>query len=340
MTPIAADDPHFRHRTERINGIDLHFVEAGTGPAVLLCHGWPETWYAWRHQMRALADAGYRAIAADMRGFGGTSAPAEVEAYALLNSVGDMVHLLNHLGIESTAIAGHDWGSPVAWTASLLRPDRFHAVVGLGVPYLPRGPKSFTRAIRDAGAHDNFVLYFQDPGIAEQELERDVESTLRRFYYSAAGGHSYGRRWSPSIPAGGGFLDTLFNPTGPLTWISDSELAVFVDSYRTSGFRGGLNWYRNLDRNWELAAALSGAKITQPALFIGGEYDAFLNAPWVAGAVERMSKFMPNLEAPVLLSCGHWINQERPDAVNALMIGFLGKITNNKLSKEQHGSPN
>lgn len=337
MTPITADNPLFRHRTAGINGIDLHFVEAGSGPPVLLCHGWPETWYAWRHQMRALADAGYRAIAPDMRGFGETSAPTAVEAYALLNTVGDMVHLLDHLGITSAVIVGHDWGAPVAWTASLLRPDRFHAVVGLGVPYFPRGPKSFTRAIRDAGAHDNFVLYFQEPGVAELELERDTESTLRRFYYSAAGGQPFGRRWKPSIPVGGGFLDTLFHPSGPLTWLSESELAVFVDSFRKSGFRGGLNWYRNLDRNWALAAGLCGAKITQPALFIGGEDDAFINAPWVAGAVERMTTFMPNLEAPVLLSCGHWINQERPDAVNELMIGFLGKISNTEQSKERYG---
>lgn len=321
MRHISPTDPRFAHRTERINGLRLHYVEAGTGPVVLLCHGWPETWYSWRHQVLALAAAGYRAIAPDMRGFGLTEAPAAVEEYALLHAIGDMVHLLDHLQAKQAVIVGHDWGAPVAWNACLLRPDRFRAVAGMVVPYLPRGPKSFLQAIRGAGADTNFVVYFQEPGVAERELERDIEATLRRFYYTASADNP--ARWQPSLPAGGGFLDTLSVPQQPLSWLSEEDLQVYIEAFRQSGFRGGLNWYRNIERNWALGSVLDGASITQPALFLVGDHEAFLEAPWTKGALDRMKKFLPDLRSFNILSGGHWINQEQPDEVNRLLLEFL-----------------
>ncbi|MGH8292879.1 MAG: alpha/beta fold hydrolase [Gammaproteobacteria bacterium] len=327
MSHISPTDPCFIHHIERINGIRLHFVEAGSGPLVLLCHGWPEIWYSWRYQMLALAAAGYRAVAPDMRGFGSTEAPEAVEEYAMLHVLGDMLHLLDHLKSDKAVIVGHDWGAVVAWNACLLRPDRFRAVIGMAVPYLPRSSMSFVRAIRAADADNNFVIYFQEPGIAERELEADVESTLQRFYYSASGDLPDGRHWQPSIPPGGGFLDTLSTPAGPLRWLSEDDLAVYVEAFRASGFRGGLNWYRNIERNWFLGSVLVGAAINQPAMFIAGDHDAFLDAPWTKDAIQRMARYVPHLRPPVILPGGHWINQEQADTVSKLLVKFLHELS-------------
>src|SRR5438105_5682973 len=176
-----------KHRVVDTNGIRMHVAECGSGPLVVLCHGFPESWYSWRHQLRALADAGFRAVAPDMRGYGQTDRPDEIDRYTLLHLVGDMVGLLDALGADTAAIVGHDWGAPVAWHAALLRPDRFRGVIGLSVPFMPRPPVRPTTLMPRTDDAMFYQLYFQEPGVAEAEFERDPGRTLRNLNWSACG---------------------------------------------------------------------------------------------------------------------------------------------------------
>ena len=312
-----------RHRQVDSNGIRMHIAEAGEGPLVLLLHGFPESWYSWRHQLRALAEAGYHAVAPDQRGYGETDKPEEVERYTQLHLVGDAVGLLDALGAETAVVVGHDWGAPVAWHSALLRPDRFLAVAVLSVPYTPRGPVPPTAGLkRLAGEHFHYMLYFQTPGVAEAELEADVRSTLRRFLYSASGDPPPGERWRPRLPKDSRFLDATTDPETLPPWLTAADLDFYTAEFQRTGFRGGLNWYRNLDRSWELMAPFAGAKVHQPALFIGGDRDGVITAN--PAAVERLPGNVPGLRRRLMLpGCGHWTQQERPDEVNAALIDFL-----------------
>jgi len=315
--------PPISHRMIETNGLRHHLAEAGEGPAVLLCHGWPETWYSWRHQLPALAAAGFRALAPDMRGYGRTDAPQAIEAYTQLHIVGDMVGLLDALDIGRAVIIGHDWGAPVAWHAAMMRPDRFRAVAGLSVPYSPRGKMSLIEAFRRAGAQNIYMMYFQEPGVAEREFERDVASALRRIYFFASGGAPGGGGFGMVQP-GGGMLDGAFEPTMPLPWLSEADLAEYVGAFKESGFRGGLNWYRNLHRNWELMAPFARAAIAQPALFIAGARDGVLRMPAMKSAVEALQTVLPGLRGTTIIDgIGHWVQQEAPDEVNRRLIEFL-----------------
>ncbi|MDO9711052.1 alpha/beta fold hydrolase [Paracraurococcus lichenis] len=313
-----------RHQTILTNGIRMHVAEAGEGPAVLLCHGFPEAWHSWRHQMQALAEAGYRAIAPDMRGYGETAAPAAIADYTLLHLVGDMVGLLDALSIDRAVIAGHDWGAPVAWNAALMRPDRFRAVAGLSVPYAPRGPVSAFEMLRRAGRHRFYQLYFQAPGVAEEELQRDPASTLRRTFWSLSGDAPEGQRWSPDLPEAG-FLASLHEPSALPAWLPDAELALYAETYRRTGFRGGLNWYRNIERNWELLAPFAGAPMPVPGLFIAGRRDPVLG--WSGRALEALPRAVPDLRGTVLVeTAGHWVQQEAAAEVNRALLGFLQSL--------------
>lgn len=304
------------------NGIVQHVTECGSGPAVLLCHGFPEIGYSWRHQLRALANAGYRAIAPDMRGYGRTEAPPDVGCYTILHMVGDMVGLLDTLDIPKATIIGHDWGAPVAWTAAQLRPDVFNGVVGVCVPYAPRGPLSSLEAMRRAG-HDRFYqLYFQEIGVAERDFESDADQTIRRMMWTLSGGPS--ERWNGTIGLQGA-LHALSPPETDMAWITDAELAVYTHAYQESGFGGGLNWYRNIERNWELASAFNGLPIQQPAWFITGEKDPIY--PLLRPLIEALPKTVPGLMGTsVIPDVGHWVHQESPAAVNDLLLYFLGRI--------------
>jgi pimeloyl-ACP methyl ester carboxylesterase len=309
------------HRSIVTGGITLHVAEAGEGPPVLLCHGFPESWRSWRHQLEALAAAGFRAIAPDMRGYGETEAPAAVEDYTILHLAGDMVGVVDALGLSQAAIVGHDWGAPVAWTAALLRPDRFPAVAGLSVPFAPRGPISPVEALRRAGRHRFYQLYFQEPGVAEAELERDAEVTLRRTLWSLSGNPPEADRWRPDLPEGG-FLASLAEPPSLPAWFPAEELAALSAIYRRTGFRGGLNWYRNIHRNWQLMAPFQGRLVEQPSLFITGTLDPVYG--WTKGAVEALPQRAPGLRGSVLLEgVGHWVQQEAPEPVNRALIDFL-----------------
>jgi pimeloyl-ACP methyl ester carboxylesterase len=320
------------HRLIETNGLKMHIAEQGTGPLVVLCHGFPEFWYSWSYQMPVLAAAGYHVVAPDQRGYSQTDRPNAIESYTLLHLVGDMVGLLDAIGEQQAVIVGHDWGANVAWHAALLRPDRFRAVATLSVPYIPRGPVTGPRAVlRPTEAmgqlsdnHFFYQLYFQEPGVAEAELERDVRTTLRRLLYGASGDASAAERWHPILPdPHANMLGSVPDPTTLPHWLTEEDLDIYVETFQRSGFRGGLNWYRNFDRNWELLAAYSGAKITQPALFIWGDQDPSLEIPGMDKRIERMSGVIPRLHSTVLAGAGHWVQRERAAEVNAALLTFL-----------------
>ena len=312
------------HRQIEANGIKLHVAEAGAGPAVVLCHGWPETWYSWRHQLKALAEAGFRALAPDMRGYGRSDRPEAIESYTQLHIVGDMVGLLDALDLPQAVIIGHDWGAPAAWHSALMRPDRFRAVAGLSVPYRPRGRISAIDAFKAAGMETLYMMYFQQPGVAEREFEADVTKSLRRVYYSGSGSLPEGKRWLAFVPRGKGLLDSTFDTEMPLSWLSVEDLAEYVKDFTGSGFRGGFNWYRNLHRNWELMAPFANAPIPQPSLFLAGSRDGVLRMPGMRTEFGELKKVLPGLRRSVILDGpGHWVQQEAPDPVNAILIEFL-----------------
>ena len=311
-----------RHRTIPANGIALHVAEAGEGPLVLMCHGWPELWYSWRHQLAALADAGFHAVAPDMRGFGATSAPEDVGAYTILHNVGDMVALTAALGEARALIVGHDWGAPVAWHCALLRPDLFPAVVAMSVPHRRRGPLPPLDTLRRAGKSDYYYLYFQEQA-AEDEFARDARYTLARILSIGSGDTPRDDKMSMYVDRAKGFLGKPSGAVPRPSWLTEGDIDVFAAEYARTGFRGGLNWYRNIDRNWELTAPWHDAKIMQPALFIAGTRDAVITGSIGQRALDEMDNVVPNLRGKILLEgAGHWIQQERPAEVNAALIEF------------------
>ena len=311
------------HRTLSINGIRMHIAEVGSGPLVLLCHGWPELWYSWRHQLTALANAGFHAVAPDMRGFGETDAPADASQYSILHTVGDVVALVAALGARRAIIIGHDWGAPIAWTAAMVRPDLFPAVIGMSVPHRPRAAAPPLTLLRKAGLENHYWIYFQTPGIAEAEFEANVADTLRRLLYGVSGSAPIDRENPLLVPQGKGFLDRVAAPETLPEWLQEADLATFAAAYQRSGFRGGLNLYRNIDRNWELTAPWHDARILQPALFIAGTRDPVIAGAQGRHAIAQMQQAVPNVRTVMLERAGHWIQQERPSEVNAAVLEFL-----------------
>lgn len=306
-----------------VNGIRMRVALQGQGPLVLFCHGWPESWYSWRQQMAAVAAAGYRAAAPDMRGYGGTDSPAEAEKFTMLHLVGDMVGLVAALGEATAVVVGHDWGAPVAWNCSLLRPDLFRAVVGMSVPFAPPGPVEFLDALGRLGIHDFYIQYFQTPGVAEAEFERDIAASLRRIYFSGSGdgpkGATFGR-----LGANPGFLGNTVDPAVLPAWMPAEDIAYYTGEFARAGFRGGLNWYRNLPRSWELLAPWRGCVIRQPSMFIAGTRDGVLQFPASKAQIERYGSTLPGLRGCHLIEgAGHWIQRERAAAVNTLLLDFL-----------------
>jgi pimeloyl-ACP methyl ester carboxylesterase len=322
-----------KHRIVETNGIRMHLAEQGTGSLVVLCHGFPESWYSWRHQLEALAEAGFHVVAPDMRGYGETDRPDEIENYTLLHLVGDMVGLLDALGAETAVIAGHDWGAPEAWYAALLRPDRFRGVIGLSVPFLPRRPVRPTTVMPQNDDAIFYQLYFQTPGVAEAEFERDPRLTVRALLYSGSGdaprGDDIGAAASAveMVPRQGGFLTRMLNPATLPSWLTEADVDFYAGEFARTGFRGGLNWYRNIDRNWEILAPFAGARVMVPALYVAGDRDLVVAFRGMDQLIPNLSKFVPQLRATIMLSgCGHWTQQERAPEVNAVMIDFLRRL--------------
>jgi pimeloyl-ACP methyl ester carboxylesterase len=319
------------HRFIETNGISMHIAEQGQGPLLLLCHGFPETWYSWRYQLPALAAAGYHVVAPDQRGYGQTDCPAVIESYTILHLVGDLVGLLDVLNEDQAIIIGHDWGANVAWHAALLRPDRFPTVITMSVPYAPRGPVSGSRstvrpteAIRKL-ASNHYMLYFQQPGVAEAEMERDVRTTMCQLLHALSGDAPVSERWQPVLAGpDAGMLTSLVVPERLPDWLTEEDIEMYTSQFQRTGFRGGLNWYRNIDRNWELLAAYSGAKITQPTLLLYGDSDPSL--AYASSQLERQSRYVPHLHEQIFPGCGHWIQQERAAQVNEAIITFLQSL--------------
>lgn len=313
-----------KHRTVPSNGIQIHFVEQGSGPVVLLCHGFPETWFSFRHQIPQLAEAGYRVVAPDLRGYGETSQPALSSQYTQLHCVGDLVGLLDALEVASCTVVGHDFGAALAWNAALMRPDRFRAVVGMSLPYVPPGPVAPTEMFRRAaGEGFAYQVYFQGVGPADAELQRDVAKTLRALFYSASAEGAPRRRALPPAAQNAGFLDTMIDPGVLPAWLSAADFEHMVKTFERTSFRGGLHWYRALDLTSELMAAYRGATIDVPALFIAGEQDTVI-VKGGAPALEALAKNLPRLvKISVLPGCGHWTQQESPAEVTAELLAFL-----------------
>ena len=313
-----------RHHSVDANGVRIHVAECGSGPAVLMVHGFPESWYSWRYQLPALAAAGYRAIAIDVRGYGRSSKPVRVEDYRMVLKVADIVNLVQVLGETRVTLIGHDWGAPIVWTSALLRPDLFRGVAGLSVPYAPPGggqrpPTAGMRAM--AGDQLFYIEHFQEPGVAEAEIEEDVRSWLLGFYHCASGDIDNGPNISLVEP-GRKLRDKFVFPEQMPHWLSEADLDVYTREFEYSGFFGPLSRYRNVDRDWRDLAAFAGQPITIPALFIGGSKDG--PTVWGQPAIERFPETLPKLTRSVILDgCGHWVQQEQADETNALLLAFL-----------------
>jgi pimeloyl-ACP methyl ester carboxylesterase len=304
-----------------VSGLRLRVTLAGSGPLGLLCHGFPELAPSWRSQVEALAAAGFRVAAPDMRGYGGSDAPAAVEDYTLLHLVGDMTGLLRKLDASQAVVVGHDWGAAVAWHCALLRPDLFRAVVGMSVPYAPPSPRDMLGAMAAAGLHDSYMHYFQSAA-AEAEFDADPRRSIRRFHYAGSGDSPPGNTFVHIGPAG--LLPLVLDPPALPPWLSEADLDVYAAAFAASGFRGGLNWYRNLRRNPALLAPWYGLPIRQPSLFIAGERDPVLRFPGAQAQMQAYAQTLPGLRGlHVLPGAGHWIQRERAQAVNDLLIDFL-----------------
>jgi len=307
------------------NGIRLRLAECGPaeGPLVILAHGWPESWYSWRHQMGPLARAGYRVVAPDMRGYGGSSAPEAIQDYDILHLVDDLVGIVDEAAREQAVVVGHDWGAVVAWHAALLQPQRFRAVAALSVPHFGQPPAPPTKIWRQRhGDRFYYILYHQTPGIAESEYDADPEGLLRMLYASPDD-----PREPPSITdpdrRAGGFIGRWGRPRQLPGWLSAADLDFYVSEFRRRGFRGGVNFYRNFDRNWELMAGRSQV-IEVPALFIAGDRDLVVAHLGLDEVRARLRPLVPDLRDLVWLEgAGHWIQQERPEACNRALLQFL-----------------
>jgi pimeloyl-ACP methyl ester carboxylesterase len=311
-----------------VNGIRLHIAEQGEGPLVVLLHGFPESWHSWRHQFGPLAEAGFRVVAPDQRGYGGSDHPEDVAAYSILHLVGDVIGLIHALGEERAFVVGHDWGAPVAWHTALLRPDVVRGVAGLSVPPPFRGNRPPLRTMRERFEGRFYWNYFEQPGVAEAEFTADTRTTLRKLLYSASGdAPGAGRPEQALADLERGWLADAPDPEVLPAWLTEEDLDLLTESF-ARGFTGALNWYRNLDRNWELTAPWDGAVVSPPALYVYGDRDLVPAFPGTPELIEKLPESMPDLRRKplVLPGCGHWTQQERPDEVNEALLDFLGEL--------------
>jgi len=299
----------------------------GAGPLVLMVHGFPESWYSWRHQLEAIAQAGFTAAAIDVRGYGGSDKPHAIEAYDMECMVGDVAGLIGALSpVAPAVIVGHDWGAPIVWNTALIHPGKVRAVAGLSVPYLGVPRRSFREVYEEIYVSRGkffYQHYFQAEGVAEAELEADVRGALRRIYYALSGDAPAGT-WTAGKAQGDSLLKGLPDPDPFPPWLTPADLDTFTGEFERSGFRGPLNRYRNHDRDFEYLQRFKGRKIEQPALFITGEGDLVLSMLRRSDLVAMMKAEMLDLRgADVLPGCGHWTQQERPAEVNERLLNWL-----------------
>ncbi|WP_448651342.1 alpha/beta fold hydrolase [Pseudomonas fluorescens] len=306
-----------QHNRIQVNGIELSVYIAGPeqGRPIWLLHGFPECWHSWREQIPALAAAGYRVFAPEMRGYGESSSPAEIADYELLTLCADIRQAMDHFGHEQVAMAGHDWGAVVAWHLALLEPARITRLITMSVPFAGRARRPVIDIMRELYADRfNYILYFQAPGVAEQELNADIQRTLRLFMQDQD-------VFLQKKPATATLFEGVSAPDMLPHWCSQADLGVYVQTFSEHGFRGPLNWYRNFERNWQHTEFLAGQHVQQPTLFLIGDRDPV--GVFEAHTLKRMPDSVPDLEHHVLANCGHWIQNEQAQRVNALMLAFL-----------------
>ncbi len=322
------------HRSVYANGIRIHLAIAepmagGATTDVLMIHGFPESWYSWRYQLPALAKAGYRAIAMDVRGYGRSSKPAKVHDYRMLMKVADVVGVVNSLGDRPTVLVGHDWGAPIAWNSAMLCSEKFLGVAGISVPYNSPGgattPKP-TQMMRGATPeHEFYIQYFQEVGRAEAEIEADIRNWLLGFYWCGSGDIENGPNVS-QVKIGSQMRDIFEYPKTMPNWLSEADLDIYTREFEYSGLYGPLNRYRCVDQDWEDLAAFANRPIGIPSLFIGGSKDG--PTIWGQSAIDAFPKTLPALHrSEILEGAGHWIQQERPERTNELLVDFLNNIT-------------
>jgi pimeloyl-ACP methyl ester carboxylesterase len=316
-------------QTVNVGEVSLRCAVQGSGPLVVMVHGFPESWYSWRHQMAPISEAGFTACAIDVRGYGGSDKPHPVDAYSMQHIAGDIAGLIEALSPgEKAILVGHDWGAPIVWNTALTRPDRVKAVAGLSVPYTGIPTRSFREvfeAVFTSQGKFFYQAYFQEPGVAEAELEKDVRDSLRRFYYAISGEGA--SNWPNDKHNGDPLLKGLPDPDPFPAWLTPADLDYFVGEFQASGFRGPLNRYRNHDADFQWLQGFKGRKIEQPSLFIGGERDLVLSMLGRGDLVAMMRAEMTDLRGTdILPGCGHWTQQERPAEVNARLIPWLNAV--------------
>lgn len=329
LAQAGADDPDaFNHCFAEVNGIRMHYIDEGQGPLVIMLHGFPYLWYMWRRQIVALAEAGFRVVVPDQRGFGQTERPDPIEAYDISQSVGDIVGLLAALGETSAVLVGHDVGARVAQSAAMLRPDLFSGLVMLNTPVPPRGRVKPTIGLQAmAKGREYHHLYFRQIGKPDRELASDTRKTLRSIFYSVSGSAVGAERWRLFLEPGEPILNAFTEPKEFPSWLSARAIDYYVDEYMRTGFTGALNYYRCRDRNWEITAFLDGAVVRQPSLFIGGAADPSLEAIELRGLYDQLDTHLPGLQKKVLLpGVGHSAAEEAVDQVNEMLLEFLVEL--------------
>ncbi|XP_028786884.1 uncharacterized protein LOC114742839 [Neltuma alba] len=314
------------HKTVSVNGINMHIAEKGQGPLILFIHGFPDLWFSWRHQIAALSSSGYRCVAPDLRGFGDTDAPATPTAYTSLHIVGDVIGLLDAIAPseEKVFVVGHDWGAITAWYLCLYRPEKVRALVNLSVPFTPRNPKRKPLdTLRAVYGTDYYICRFQEPGDIESEFGQiGTERVLKEFLTYRNPGPLY-------LPKGKGFGHPADAPIVLPSWLSEEECNYYATKYDKTGFTGGLNYYRNLDLNWELTAPWTGAQIKVPVKFMVGDQDLTYNAPGMKDYIHKggMKRDLPLLEDVVVMEgAAHFLHQERPLDINKHILDFFLKF--------------
>jgi len=317
-------------RTIDAGEVRLRAAVEGEGPLVIMVHGFPESWFSWRHQIGPIADAGFTACAIDVRGYGGSDKPQPVEAYAMQHMVADVAGVADALSPGKPAIIlGHDWGAPIVWNSALTRPERFRAVGALSVPYMGVGTRPFSEIFDELFTRKNrffYQAYFQKEGVAEAEAEADVRGFLRRFYYAISGDAPVGS-WPTDKTASDPLLKGLVDPDPFPAWLTPADLDYYVGEFKQSGLRGPINRYRNHERDFAWLQGFKDRKIEQPAFFVSGTRDLAFNMLGGADPIAIMRGFVPNLQvAEVLEGCGHWTQQERPDEVTGLLIPWLKSL--------------
>ena len=327
----AAAEAGPKMRTVEANGIKMRIAEMGQGPLVIFLHGFPESWYSWRHQLPAVAKAGFHAVAPDLRGYGKTDKPANVEDYDIHHLTADVTGLIDALGEKTAVVVGHDWGSLVAWNAVLLHPDRFTGLVAMSVPYGGRGNVSPLETMKKTyGDNFYYILYFQEPGVAEAEFDKNPRAILSRLYLSPDS-----PREPPEIKdqkrAAGGWIPRMGAPKGLPSWLTQADLDYYVTEFTASGFRGGINFYRNFHRNWETTPELTDRKINQPTTFIAGQRDVVIRGATAEQLTTTMSRVVTDFRGVTLIpEAGHWVQQEKADETNAAIVAFLAGLSKGK----------